>query len=352
MSRVRLLVVGTGNMARAHAAAFAEMPEVDLVSAIDTDPERLASFCDEFGIEGRHASIDAAIAAGGFEAVTNVTPDAVHHRTTMPFLAAGKHVLCEKPLATSEADAVQMAEAAAAAGVVNMVNLTYRNVAALNTAQRIVASGDIGEVRHFDAAYLQSWLTQPAWGDWKTDQTWLWRLSTAHGSAGVLGDVGVHIVDFLLHATGQTVEELSCRLTTFDKAPGGQIGEYVLDANDSMTMQARLSGGASGVVHASRMATGHVNDLILRIHGTKGALEVTFAQSEGQLRGCIGDAAMQVGEWSDIEAPEVKTNYRRFIDAILAGTDVQPDFAHGAMLQRVLDLGVVSDAAGGLVQTV
>ena len=88
--------------------------------------------------------------------MANVTPDAAHHATTLPLLAAGRHVLCEKPLATNARHAGEMAEAAARAGVVAMVNLTYRNVPALQQAARMVRDGAIGPVRHFEASYLQS----------------------------------------------------------------------------------------------------------------------------------------------------------------------------------------------------
>ena len=107
---------------------------VQLVAGVDTRPEQLGQFCDRFAIPHRFTSLDDALAWGAFDAVTNVTPDAAHYATTLPFLSAGKHVLCEKPLATNEADADAMAAAAAKAGVVNMVNLSYRNVAALQKA--------------------------------------------------------------------------------------------------------------------------------------------------------------------------------------------------------------------------
>lgn len=240
MTEIRVLIVGTGGMANQHVEAYAEMPNVQVVAGVDTDPVRLSRFCEKYGIEHGFGSVDEAIAWGAFDAVSNVTPDAVHHRTTMPILAAGKHILCEKPLAAREADAIEMAKAARAAGVVNMVNLSYRNGAALTAAAKIVADDQIGEVRHFEASYLQSWLTQPAWGDWQTEDQWLWRLSTAHGSMGVLGDVGVHILDFATFVAGSDVSDVSSRLTTFDKSKDGQIGGYVLDANDSMTMQVYL----------------------------------------------------------------------------------------------------------------
>lgn len=213
------------------------------------------------------------------------------------------------------------------------------------TASQMVARGVVGEVRHFEAAYLQSWLTQPAWGNWQTEQQWLWRLSTAHGSTGVLGDVGVHILDYATFVAGYDAASLSCRLTTFDKVPGGRIGDYVLDANDTFTMHLRLTNGAAGVIHASRMATGHFNDLSLRIFGTKGGLEVRFENNISGLRACTGDDMLHA-TWQDVELPQIDTNYARFIAAIRDGRQIDPDFARGATLQTALDRAVQSDTQG------
>jgi predicted dehydrogenase len=348
---VRLLLLGTGNMARLQIKGFGDIPGVTLVGTVDVSEERRSAFNAEHGIPQGFASVEEALAWGEFDAVTNITPDAVHYITTLPFLQAGKHVLCEKPLATNYAHAAEMAQTAAMAGVVNMVNLTYRNVPALNEAARLVAEGHIGEVRHFEASYLQSWLTQPAWGEWSTSPTWLWRLSRGHGSMGVLGDVGVHILDYATHIAGSAPCSVSCRLATFDKAPGNRIGEYVLDANDSAVMHVRLANGAIGVIHATRYASGHLNDLTLRLFGTKGGLEVRGSNQYSQLRGSLGND-MLTATWRDIEAPPVPTNYQRFIAAIRAGTGVLPDFARGAALQRVLDLAVLSDQAHSVDMTV
>jgi predicted dehydrogenase len=338
-------------MANDHAEAYAKMGGVSLVAGVDTDPDRLADFCAKHDIPNGFASVEEAIAWGAFDAASNVTPDGVHRVTTLPLLAAGKHVLCEKPLAANAADADEMAQAAADAGVVNMVNLTYRNVPALIAAAKMVANGDIGEVRHFEAAYLQSWLTQAAWGDWKTESQWLWRLSTQHGSMGVLGDVGVHILDYATFVAGSDAASLSCRLTTFDKAEGNQIGEYPLDANDSMNMHMQLENGAVGVIHASRFASGHLNDLSLRIYGTKGGLDVRFEGWESRLRACTGDD-LEATKWVDVPTPDVPTNYVRFIDAVRNAEQVFPDFRRGAALQAVLDLAVASDADGSCDKTV
>jgi predicted dehydrogenase len=346
MHPVRLLILGTGGMAKNHAEGFVAIPGVTLVAGIDTRPEQLAAFRQTHGIPQGFASVDEALSWGEFDAVTNVTPDAAHHATTLPFLAAGKHVLCEKPLATNAADAAEMASAAAQAGVVNMVNLSYRNVPALQQAARMVREGAIGTIRHFEASYLQSWLTQPAWGHWDKESQWLWRLSTAHGSKGVLGDVGIHILDFATFIAGLEATEVSCLLQTFDKAPGGRIGDYILDANDSATMQLRLANGALGTVAATRFATGHLNDLRLRLYGQTGGLEVSFESAVSRLRACLGDN-IQTGTWTDIDCPPVPTIYQRFIAAIRGEGASEPDFARGAALQRLLDRAEASAAEGG-----
>ena len=344
---VRLLILGTGGMANNHAENFAKIPGVSLVAGIDTRPEQLKTFCDKHHIAHGFASIQDALAWGEFDAVTNVTPDAAHYVTTMPVLAAGKHILCEKPLATTEAQADEMAAAAKKAGVVNMVNLSYRNVAALQAGARMVRDGAIGTVRHFEASYLQSWLTQPAWGHWDRESQWLWRLSTKHGSKGVLGDVGIHILDFATFVAGQSVAEVSCRLATFHKAPGDRIGEYPLDANDSATMQVVLANGALGTVAATRFASGHLNDLRLRMYGDKGGLEVSWEKNVSTLRTCL-EPDLQSGTWHDIKAPVLATIYERFIAAIRGEGIADPDFARGAALQKMLDRAEQSAAKGGL----
>ena len=316
---VRMLILGTGGMAANHATNFAAIPGVKVVAGVDTRPAQLAEFNATHKIPRGFGSVDEAVAWGEFDAVANVTPDGAHYPTTIPMLAAGKHVLCEKPLATNATHAEAMAEMAAKAGVVNMVNLSYREVPALQKAAAMVRAGAIGNVRHFEASYLQSWLTQPAWGhwdresqwlwrlstqhgwgDWKTDPKWLWRVSTGHGSKGVLGDVGIHILDFATFIAGQDAEAVSCILKTFDKAPGGRIGDYVLDANDSATMQIVLDNGALGTVAATRFATGHLNDLRLRIYGDQGGLEVGFENRVSRLRACL-TPDLETATWHEVD---------------------------------------------------
>jgi len=336
---IRLLILGTGGMARNHAEAFAAIDGVVVVAGVDSRPDVLAEFCKEFEIEHAFETLDEALGWGQFDAATNVTPDAVHCQTTMSLLDAGKHVLCEKPLAVNSADATSMAKKAALTGLVNMVNLSYRQIPAIQKAAQMVSQGVIGEVRHFEASYLQSWLTQPAWGDWKTESQWLWRLSTAHGSNGVLGDVGIHILDLATFVSGSMPIDLDCRLKTFSKAPGDKIGEYSLDANDSFVLHAELENGAIGTISATRFASGHHNDLRLRLYGEKGGLEVLFEKNIGRLNVCL-DEQMITQQWVEVQTESVPSNYQTFIASIQAKTAVQPDFEKGAQLQYWLDKAI------------
>lgn len=345
MSKIRLLVLGTGGMAKAHATAFALDPRVVMVGACDVVPGRAAEFAKAYGMAKSFEDLDEAITWGGFDAATNVTPDAIHHPTTMKLLAAGKHVLCEKPLAENFTLADEMAGAAAKAGVINMVNLTYRNVAALHVARKLVTDGVLGRIRHVEASYRQSWLVGNHWGDWKTLPMWLWRLSQKHGSKGVLGDVGIHIMDFASFGCASELVAVQPRLKTFHKADGDKIGEYPLDANDSAVMTVEFANGAIGVIQASRFMTGHDNELHLRIHGDKGAVEVKHFEGWTELRACTGNDVNTMA-WRHIKPDPVETNYRRFINAIAAGKNEEPDFRHAADLQRVLDLCFDNDGSG------
>jgi predicted dehydrogenase len=348
VSEKRLLMLGTGAMARAHAERFSLMPGCQLVAAADSNDERARDFAEAFQIPIAFGSLADAIAWGEFDAAVNSTPDVAHKATTLELLAAGKAVLCEKPLALTHADALAMTEAAEAAGLINMVNFTYRNAAAIQMARRMVEGGEIGEVRHVQASYLQSWLTGRHWGDWRTEERWLWRLSSAHGSRGVLGDIGVHILDFVTYGTGLDIVALHARMRTFDKADGGVIDVYKLDVNDSVAITAEFSNGALGVIHMSRYATGKANDLDLMIHGEKGALKVWSTTFESSLEVCTGPD-IETQTWKPVECPPTPRNEERFLIALLSGVNGDPTFRHAAEVQRLLDLAFVSDAEGRML---
>ncbi|RWJ04410.1 MAG: Gfo/Idh/MocA family oxidoreductase [Mesorhizobium sp.] len=340
---MRLLIVGTGARANAHAREFAKIDGVEIVGAVDVNPARVTGFASKYNIGQTFTSLQEAITWGEFDAAANVTSDKAHHPTTLALIAAGKHVLCEKPIAENYQRAAEMASAVERAGLVGMVSFDYRDLPALQRARELVVSGEIGRIRHFDASYLQSWLVSNAYGHWASEPMWLWRLSTKHGSSGVLGDVGIHILDSAAYVTGSAVERLSARLICFEKAPGNSIGEYDLDANDSFTMTAELENGAMGVIQASRWATGYLDELKVRLFGDKGALEVVSTPEGGtSLKACLGQD-IDNAVWREIDVEEVPTIWQRFVEAVESGQVAEPSFRYAANLQKVVDLAVKSE---------
>ncbi|MDD5139794.1 MAG: Gfo/Idh/MocA family oxidoreductase [Verrucomicrobiales bacterium] len=340
--RVKLAIIGAGGWGEEHAKNFKAIPGCRIVAACDSNATRAEEFAKKHGIPEVFSSVGKLLKRAKIDAVSIVTPDRLHLPVTLECLAHGKHVLCEKPLALNHADAKKMVAAAGKAGVVNMVNFTYRNWPCLQSASASIRRGDIGEIRHVEASYLQAWLASKIWGDWRTTPAWLWRLSAAHGSKGVLGDVGVHIVDFATYPAGP-LREVSCRLKSFPKAPGNKIGKYRLDANDSAVMTVEFANGALGVIHTSRWVGGHANRLFLKISGTLGTIEIDSDRSTTSYRECRGHG-LDKCKWKEIACKPVLTNFQKFIKAIRTGTPGEPDFARGAEVQKVLDACIESDA--------
>ncbi|WP_092499678.1 Gfo/Idh/MocA family protein [Faunimonas pinastri] len=342
---MRMLILGTGNMAHRHAMEFASTEGCTLTAAVEIMPDRLATFCEMHSIPKGFTDLDEAIAWGEFDAAANVTPDAVHYPTTMKLIEAGVPVFCEKPLAPTYPLAAAMTQAAGEKGVVAMVNLRYRGLPVMQKARQLVEAGELGVIRHVDAAYLQSWLVGSHWGDWQTEERWLWRLSEAHGSKGVLGDVGIHILDFASFVAGQKPVSINCRMKSFLKGEVGQISGYDLDANESFVMSVGFDGGAIGTIHASRWATGYANAQKVAIFGTKGALEIEFESEAQTLRLCAVDD-VHTQTWREVECPPVQGTYQSFIEAVRTGETLEPSFLRATELQHVLDLCFESDRTG------
>ncbi len=343
-STVRLALIGTGGMAGNHAKRFKEIRGCRLVAAVDVSRPRVEAFAVEHGIPHVFDSLDALLAWDQFDAVSIVTPDAFHAAQSIRCLQAGKHVLCEKPLALNHADARKMVAAARKSGLVNMVNLSYRDWPAIQGVAALIAAGKLGEVRHVEASYLQSWLPSKIWGDWRTTPGWLWRLSTEHGSRGVLGDVGVHIVDFATFPAGP-IKSVYGKLKAFPKAQDDRVGEYVLDANDSAVLTVEFANGALGTIHTTRWSGGHANRLYLKISGTLGSIEIDSERSTSSYKLCIGPD-LDKAQWKDVACKPTPNNYARFIKSIRTGVQDQPDFARGAEVQKVLDAVIASDSKG------
>lgn len=335
MRSLKLLLIGTGRMAHTHAQRFQSMPGVSVVAAVDVCRERVQQFCATHDIAHAYTDLAAALAAHTLDAACVVTPDSAHAPSSIRCLQEGLAVLCEKPLSDTLESSQAMVAEAEIAGVLNMVNFTYRISGALHQAREWIDQGRLGTLRHFEASYRQSWLCSPYWGEWTTEDAWLWRLSTAHGSTGVLGDIGIHILDFLIAGAGQGITGLHCRLQTFDKAPGNRIGEYDLDANDSCIINAQLENGALGVVHMSRYQTGYMNDLCLSLYGTRGALRVSTGQKGDRLSACLGED-IHTQTWREISCSAQPDTFERFISGLRGNGCGSPDFAHAGDLQLYL----------------
>ena len=340
-------------MANAHAERFSAVRGCKLVAACDVVKERADAFAKKYGIaqSAVFTDIDKMLATVDIDAVTNVTSDAFHAPISLKCIAAGKHVLCEKPLAVNYPDARKMAVAAKRKGVINMVNLSCRDSSAIQKAHKLIADGAIGRVMHFEASYLQSWLSSKCWkcwGDWKTTDAWLWRLSSKHGSKGVLGDLGVHILDFATFPAGDA-RRVNCRLKTFNKAEGNRIGEYKLDANDSAVITVELAGGGLGTIHMTRWASGHANTVSLRVFGDEGAIGIDLDKSYSELEICRG-RDVDKPKWKTVKCGTTPNIYKRFITSIRTGVNDQPDFARGAKIQKMMDACFESDSSGQAIR--
>jgi predicted dehydrogenase len=334
---IRLGIVGTGSMAHGHALNFSAIKGVKLTACCDVDRQKAESFARKWKIPHFYADYDDMLESEELDALSNVSVDIMHAPISLAAIARKIPVLCEKPLATTLADARQMRDAAARRKVVTHVNFSYRDAPCAQAAAALIRDGGIGRVLHVEASYLQSWLVQDAWGDWRTTPTFTWRLSKKHGSAGVLGDVGCHIYDLAALLCGD-IAEISCRLETFDKGvKGGRLGPYVLDANDSFVSTITLAGGGIGTVHATRWAAGHINSLRVRVYGDKGAVEVDLDRARDSYRVCRGEARLRKGQWSDVHCRRTPTQYERFIKAVRTGTSDVCDFDNGARVQAYLE---------------
>ena len=349
--KIRLGILGTGGMANLHAESFKAIHGVELTACMDVDLKRAGAFAKRHGV--RHVCDREDQLYDAVDAVSIVTPDRFHVGQTIAALKAGLHVMCEKPLGTTLTEAKRAARAATTSaknGRVHMINFSYRNSAAFHYAAKLVADGKLGEVRHVHSSYLQQWLAVPTWGHWSGDG-WLWRLQTAAGSGGVLGDIGCHLLDFTTGVAGP-VKALGCRLHTFkkqDPATGRFVSRYKgkqLDANDSAMIELAFDGGGVGQAHTTRWATGKANSIVLHVHGTEGALAIDLDDDYNHIRLCLG-RSLKKAEWKKKVLKATPTMYQRFIRSIRTGRNDQPDLTRGAQVQAYLDACERSSQAGG-----
>ena len=233
----------------------------------------------------QHVETDwrALVARDDVDLVDICTPGDTHAEIAIAALEAGKHVLCEKPLANTVAEARAMAAAAAEArahGIRSMVGFTYRRVPAIALARQLVQEGRIGEIRHVRAQYLQDWLVDPA------DAAHLAAEKERAGS-GALGDIGAHVIDLTHFVTGERLTGVSATMETFvhERPLPGAVhglsaevgtGRGQVTVDDAAIFLARLSGGALATFEATRFATGRKNAIRLEVNGSRGSMAFDF----------------------------------------------------------------------------
>jgi predicted dehydrogenase len=343
---IKIGIIGTGGMANAHAEAFSKIKGVKITACCDIKSERAGQFAEKWKVPHTYTDYHKMLEEQALDGVSNVTFDSAHAEVSLAVVAQGVPILCEKPLATTLFDARKMASAAKRKGVINMVNFSYRNSCGLQAAAKLIREGKIGRIIHVESSYLQSWLTSKVWGDWRTSSALLWRLSTKHGSAGVLGDIGCHIYDMTTFLCGD-IEQIYCNLKTFDKGiPGNKMGEYRFDANDSFISNVIFKNGAMGTIHSSRWATGQQNSLRTRVYGDLGAVEVDLDQSYDSYKTCHGSDCVDSASWTVVKCKPTPSNYQRFINAIRTGKPDPSNFENGAKIQAYLHYSIESDTKG------
>ncbi len=332
---VRIGVVGTGGIAAGHAQLLQAIEDVEVTACCDILPEKVAAFAKTHKIARSYTDYREMLQHENLDAVTNCTHDAVHAEVSIAVMEKGLGILCEKPMATNLKDARKMTEVARKTGVPNMVNYSKRNSSALQHAAERIAAGDLGRIIHAEASYLQSWLTQP---EWQTAPRLLWRLSTKHGSQGVLGDLGCHIYDLIAFLCGD-LAEIDCRLETFDKGVmDNRIDDYVFDANDSFASIVKFRNGALGVVHSSRWVSCHSNREFAKVYGTDGSIEIDFEQDKDSYRYFDGKSRT----WTTVKCEPTLNNWERFVRWLKTGTPDPSDFDNGLKVQAYLHYSVES----------
>jgi len=367
---LRVALIGYAFMGAAHSNAWRTAPRafalprgVDLRVLCGRTAAAAESAAAKLGWAEWVTDWRQVIERADVDVVDICTPGSSHAEIALAALAAGKHVLCEKPLANTVAEADEMtaaAEQAQARGVLSMVGFNYRRTPALALARRLVAEGRLGTIRHVRAQYLQDWITDPEF-------PLVWRLRREEAGSGALGDIGAHVVDLAYFLTGERLTGVSGLLDTFiDRRPlpststglsasaSAEYGDVTVD--DAAVFFGRTEGGALASFEATRFATGRKNAMRIELNGSAGSLAFDFER-------------MNELEVYDNTVPAADAGFRRilvtepdhpylegwwppghglgyehtfvheiadFVRNIAAGNPPSPSFAEGRYVQRVL----------------
>jgi predicted dehydrogenase len=272
--RIRLGMVGGGQGAFIGAvhrlAARMDDQYVFVAGALSSTPERsLASgkelrLADDRNYPDYRTMADAeSKRKDGIDAVAIVTPNHMHFPVAKAFLEAGIHIICDKPLTTTGAEAAELQRIVERTGLVFAVTYNYSGYPMIRQAREMVAKGELGEIRLIQGEYPQDWLTMPIetsgqkQADWRTDPS-------RTGAGGCVGDIGTHTFHLASFVSGLETDRLLADLTTF--VPGRLV-------DDNCQVMLRFKGGARGAIWACQVAPGHENGLKLRVYGSKGGIE-------------------------------------------------------------------------------
>jgi predicted dehydrogenase len=371
--RLRVGMVGYGFMGAAHSQAWRT---VNRVFDLPLHAQKVGAAAATFGWDEAVTDWRELVARDDIDLIDVSTPGDSHAEIAIAALAAGKHVLCEKPLANTVEEAERMVQAARdarAAGVRSMCGYNYRRVPAVAYLRRLVEDGRLGEIRHVRAVYLQDWIVDPQF-------PLVWRLQRERAGSGALGDIGAHIVDLAQYLTGQLVTQVSALTETFVKerplpaestglsAGAGEPGETgPVTVDDAALFLARLSGGAVATFEATRFATGRKNGLRIELNGSRGSaafdlerlneLEFYDADRPGLEQGFTRILVTESGHpylsawWPPGHIIGYEHSFthevRDLIEAVATGSDPRPSFEDALYVQRVLD-AVERDAAAAV----
>jgi predicted dehydrogenase len=272
-------MLGYAFMGKAHSRAFLAQPALgsplvpELVSLSGRDAEKVEAARALYGWAEAVADWREQVADERIGLFDNGGPNALHAEPTIAAVRNGKHVLCEKPLGRTAAESLEMWREAEGAGVVHMCGFNYRFVPAVRLARELLEAGELGEVVHFRARYLQSW-------GWDAPPSW--RFDAAASGSGAIGDLGAHIVDLARYLIGEPAA-ISAVVRTF--VEGREV-------DDSFVATVEFESGAVGTLEASRLATGRINQNTFEVNGSRGSLsfdverlnELEVADESGMFR--------------------------------------------------------------------
>jgi predicted dehydrogenase len=381
MGQLRVGMVGYAFMGAAHSQAWRtvnrafDLPlSAQMTVVCGRNSESVAAAAAKLGWSEHATDWRSVIERDDVDLVDICTPGDTHAEIALAALAAGKHVLCEKPLANSVAEAREMATAAARAqsqGVRTMCGFNYRRVPAIAFMKQLIDSGKIGTIRHVRAVYLQDWIVDPEF-------PLVWRLRKEVAGSGALGDIGAHIVDLTQYVTGQRIGSVTALTETFVKerplpsesaglsAAGNGRGTGPVTVDDAALFLARLDGGAVATYEATRFATGRKNAIRVEINGSRGSVAFDFermnelefydatlpATEQGFTRILVTepDHPYVAAWWPPGHLIGYEHSFthqmRDLIEAVATGTDPAPSFTDALQVQLVLDAVERSAASG------